>query len=172
MGSNGNITLFTSDGSSTAGAADYVSDVFSDVSLPATNNTSLTSTASTNPLSDSFANSDAAQYGVKTLWIKDMVLIDDRTKWVSNKPTYRVLFSENFPAIKAYAFGNVVVAKKIGQDAITCRSIADGMGVNGKVRRVTWIVAASTSATATAQLALDGANTTTIDFSGSPFGFG
>lgn len=161
-----NFTLFTNDSGAAGGAVDYIKDVFSDVSLQASNNTGLTDSATTNPLGQFFGNTDASLYGVKTLWIKDAVLISDRTKWISNKPTYRVIWTESFPAVKGYLFGNVSSSAQSGLSGFTLRDVADGFGVGGKIRRLTWIVDGNTSATATAQQVLDGSNTTTIDFSG------
>jgi hypothetical protein len=99
-------TLFTNDSGAAGGAVQYISDTLPDVSLPASNNTSLTDTASTNPLGFKFGNSDTPELGVKTLFIKSLTLIDDRSKWVNNKPTYIITWNENMPAIVGYTFGN------------------------------------------------------------------
>jgi hypothetical protein len=169
----GNFTVFTNDSGSAGGAVDFVRDAFKDITIPAKNNSGLTDTANTNPLGQYFGNSDVPRYGEKTLFIKDLVLISDRTKWVSNKPTYQVVFTEPAPYISAYVFGNPTLPKKQGllahelqgQSVVQINTTGDGMGVTGVVRRVAWLVNDDTSATATAQLATDGVNTTTIDFS-------
>lgn len=98
-------TLFSSDSVSgnVAGAADFVIDSFVDTVLPATNNNALTSNALTNPFGVFIANAEAVQFGVKTLWIKDIKLIEDRSKWINTQPTYEVLFHENYPGIFCYA---------------------------------------------------------------------
>lgn len=170
---SGNFTLFSNDQGSQAGAIDYVKDVFDDVTLPPTNNTSLTSSSTTNPLGYFFNNDDIPRFGPKTLFIKDLVLVADRSKWVNFKPTYEVIFTETFPSVRAYVFGNVSSTYKSSQSApseqqqlvINFKTIGDGFGISGVMRRVAFIVSDSTAATATGQLAVDGSNTTTVDFS-------
>src|SRR5882762_2000559 len=104
-----NITLFQSDpNNSSGGAADYVIDNFRDTSNPAT-----TDNANTNPLSLFFVNSDTPQYQAKTLFVKDLVLISDRTKWIKNKPTYIVEFTETSPQIVGYVYGNVRLRNQV-----------------------------------------------------------
>src|SRR4051812_42957796 len=102
--------LFTNDAGAAGGAIDYVKDVFSDVSLPPSSNSGLTDTASTNPLSDSFANDDVPRFAQKTLFIKDLVLIEDRSRWVLGKPTYRVIWNEDSPNVSGYVFGNISIS--------------------------------------------------------------
>jgi hypothetical protein len=152
-------TVFTNDSGSSSGAIDYVKDVFDDVSLEATNNTGLTDSATTNPLGDLFANNDAPKFASKTLFIKDIVLIEDRSKWVSNKPTYRIIWNENFPGVNGYVFGDILINYETGQPYITFRTIADGMGITGKIRKVAWLVNGTATATATATMTLDGVAT-------------
>lgn len=161
----GNFTLFTNDQGAAAGPVDYVKDVFKDVSLPANSNLGLTSTASTNPLGDLFANDDAPRYSAKTLFIKDLVLVEDRSLWISNKPTYRIVWNESFPEAHGYLYGDYSITYEGTQPVYTFKAVGSGMGVTGVIRKVAWLVNGSTSGTATAQLALDGVNTTTIDFS-------
>lgn len=167
-------TLFTNDSGAASGAIDYVKDVFADVSLPASNNSGLTSTASTNPLGGAFANDDAPKYSAKTLYIKDFVLIDDRSKWVNDKPTYKIIWHETFPGAEGYLFGNFSITPEIGDQAavaqtrqivVTAKSTGDGIGIGGVIRRVAWLVNGNINATATGQLVLDGVNGSTIDFS-------
>lgn len=176
-----NFTLFTNDSGAAGGPIDYVKDAFPDGTVPASNNTGLTDSASTNPLGGFFANDDAVKYGAKILWIKDLTLIDDRSKWVSNKTTYKVNFTENFPGVNAYVYGNVynfhdnglqsqfgpVEAAPLqqGQSYIQFKSPGDGFGITGVIRKVAFICNPTTTGTATAQLLVDGANTTTIDMS-------
>lgn len=169
----GNITLFTNDSGAAAGPIDYVKDAFLDASLPASDNSGLTDSASTNPLGDQFANDDCPKFGPKTLFIKDLVLIEDRSKWVNHRPTYRVIFTENFPAAHAYIFGDFSIAFKRGQNLannsgqieITMKTIGDGIGVSGILRRAAFIVQGNTAAAATGQLITDGVNGSTVDFS-------
>ena len=168
-----NDLLFGNADSSASNLLDYVKDVFVDVTLPATSNSGLTSTALTNPQSQYFADDDVPKFGVKTLYIKDYVLIQDRSLWISNKPTYQLIFDENFPAIRAYAFGNISFSEKIGQyqidspaqPVLNFKTVGDGIGITGVVRRVSFLVGGDTSATATGQLTVDGSTTATIDFS-------
>lgn len=158
-------TLFTNDTGAAGGTSQYVQDVLADVTFTASNNTGLTSTSNTNPMGSMFANDDLPKYGAKYLFIKDLILLSDRSKWISNKPTYQVIFQENYPAINAYIFGNITFAANAGQPVIQCKNIGDGMSINGVLRRVAWLVNNDTSATATAQVVVDGTNGNTIDFS-------
>lgn len=165
----GNFTFFTNDSGSAAGPTDYIRDEFLDVSLPANNNTSLTSNINTNPLSQSFANTDAIQYGPRTLWIKDLVLLSDRSQWIKGRPTYQILWSDTAVNVLGYVFGNFAFdttnPTSTPQPFVQFRDIGDGIGINGIFRKVAFIVNNDTAATATGQLVVDGSNTTTIDFS-------
>jgi hypothetical protein len=145
-------TLFTNDSGAAGGAVQYITDTLPDVSLPASNNTSLTDTASTNPLGFNFGNSDTPELGVKTLFIKALTLISDRSKWVNNKPTYIITWNENMPAIVGYTFGN------------NFKSAGDGIGITGVVRRVAWLASNGMVVGSTAQNVVDGVNTTVTTF--------
>ncbi len=158
-------TLFTNDTGAAGGAVDYVKDVFQDVSLPPTVNTGLTDTAATNPLGVAFANDDSVKYGVKTLYIKDLVLLADKSKWVSNKPTYQIIWNESFPQVTGYLFGNYSINEPLANTSYTIKTIGDGIGITGVVRRAQFIVTDNTAATATAQVVVDGVNGNTVDFS-------
>lgn len=167
-----------------AGAAmgsDYEKDVFQDVSLLPDDNAGLTDTVSTNPTSAKVGNSDQPRFASKTLLIKDMVLIQDRTRWVNQRPTYQLIFNEAAPGIFAYAFGAYVFEKCAsvsafgGADSPLTRQrilkfpqIGDGVGVTGKIRRLQWILQGSTAAAATAMRATDGSDTTNITFQNVP----
>lgn len=167
-------TFFTNSSGSGSSSTDFIRDAFKDISVPANSNSGLTDTALTNPLGAFFGNNDSPRFGAKTLLIKDVVLIADRSKWISGKPTYQVLFNEQFPEIYAYVFGTITINQKndqivpdlLGQYQISFQAIGDGMGVTGVVSRCAWLVGDDISATATAQLVTDGVNTTTVDFSG------
>lgn len=96
-------TLFTTESAGASeGSGQYVQDVFRDVVLPASNNTGLTDNATTNPIGALVGNADVPRYAHKTLWVKDLVLIEDRSKWVSGAPTYRIIWHEDFPAAVGY----------------------------------------------------------------------
>ena len=145
-----NITLFQSEPQSGAGGTgQYVIDNFKDVSNPATNNTSLTDNSNTNPENQLFANNDTPQYSTKTLFIKDLVLLQDRSKWISNKPTYLVEFTENYPGVVAYVFGNVRVRNQRNYVDVVVKNINDGMIVTGTFRNLSWGVNQNTTATST-----------------------
>src|SRR5579862_3644751 len=91
----------TSGGGTSSGS--YVQDMFSDTSLPATNNANFTSNVSVNPFGKFFNDNDSPKYGAKTLYIKDAQLIDDRRLWINNQPTYQLIFTESAPYLFAYA---------------------------------------------------------------------
>lgn len=177
----GSPTFFGNSGnsSSSGGPADYVKDVFDDVTLQATNNSGLTSNANTNPLSGNFNDSNAVNFKAKTLYVKDIVLIQDRSQWVNNRPTYEVVFRETIPGIKAYVFGNSKVSyewagglvKTQGgsqQPEITLLDTTAGFGITGTMRKVAFLVYPIDGPTGTAQIVTDGVNGTTIDYSGYP----
>lgn len=163
MSQSGNFTLFKSDSVSGSGAIDYVKDVFPDVTLVATDNTGLTNNSLTNPLGGFFANNDGTLFGAKRLLIKDIVLIQDTTKWVGNEPTYQIIWDQNFPAVSGYAFGAVRFNAKSGQNELNFVSAGNGIGVTGKVRRVALLVENSSGA-GSANVFVDGVNTTSINF--------
>lgn len=155
---NGNFTLFTSNSSGGGtGSSDYVIDNFLDMSLPATNNTGFTSTVLTNPLSAYFADSDTPQYEARTLWVKDLVLLE-QDKWINRQPTYRVLFNDQCPSIYAYVSGNVRLLNFSNGICASVRGINNVFGVSGVVRKVAWITQPSTS-TGTADIVIDGVDT-------------
>lgn len=161
-------TLFTNDSGSAAGPVNYVQDSFNDVSLPASTNSGLTDNANTNPTGQFFANDDGVRYGIKTLYIKDISLLQDRSLWINNVLTYEVIFNESFPLIKAYVYGRIEINQITGvaQPILKFKTLASGIDVVGPIRRVSYLVAGDTSATATGQITVDGTNTTTIDWSG------
>lgn len=165
MGQN-SITLFTNDSGAAGGPTAFVQDAFSDISLQATNNTGLTSTISTNPLNNLYANDDAPRYGAKTLWIKDLVLLDDRYKWVNGQPTYRVIWTDPYSPAVGYVWGNIQLIRKNQQTYVNIRTPNDGFGVGGVIRRCQFIVESNAAATATGTVQVDGAGSTQVDFSG------
>jgi hypothetical protein len=158
-------TVFTNDTGAAGGTSSYVQDVLADVTFPASNNTGLTDNANTNPLGKTFADDDLPKFGAKTLYIKDLLLLADRSKWISNKPTYQVIFNETYPAVSCHIFGNINFLYNQNQPVIQLKNIGDGISVNGVIRRVAFMVNGDTAATATAQVVVDGSNGNTIDFS-------
>lgn len=163
MAINGNFTHFGTSGGGSGSQNDFIQDAFADGSLPANSNSGLTSNANTNPLNESFLNDDAVVFGTKTLYIKELTLVENRSLWINQQPTYRITWNEPFFAVKGYVFGDFVKNSAYDQTEIHFKS--GGIGVGGIIRRVAWLVRPSTSASATGQLALDNVNTSTIDFS-------
>lgn len=161
-----NFTLFQSDPSSSTSGNAFDQEAFQDISLAASNNMGFSSTFSTNPLNFNLGNDDGVRYGAKTLYIKDLVLVQDHALWVNGKPTYQIIWNENYPQAQGYIFGNFQLVK---DQYLSIRQIGDGIGITGVLRKCAFIVTADTAATATAQLAVDGVNTSTINFSDSPY---
>lgn len=158
-------TLFTNENQTASGAVDYVKDVFDDVSLPATNNTGLTSSAANNPLGAFFANPDCPRLEAKQLFIKDLVLIEDRNLWIQNKPTYQIIWTEPYPAVIGYVFGNIRVMSRGGQVYVQCKNIGDGFGVNGVISRAAFLVNPDENNPTTGRVVVDGVNGNTLAFS-------
>lgn len=158
-GASNNWTLFKS-GSTGGGAnaSDYLKDNFKDTSNPATLNTGFTSNASTNPLDQFFLNDDAPKYSVKTLWVKDLEVLD-KSLWISGKPTYQIIFHETFPGAFGYVAGDVRLRNSANGVSVDIRQIDDIGGVTGVIRRVAWLLN-TTDQTATADLITDGTDTT------------
>lgn len=164
---DGNFTLFKSgSGSGNGGASDYVADVFEDVSNPASTNQGLTDTTLTNPLQRFFANNDTPQHSNKTLFVKDLILLKDRSQWVKSRPTYIVEFNENMPGVFAYVYGNVRLRNQKFGLCVDIKDIGDGFGVTGVVRDVMWGFNVSAS-TATAQAITDQVAGLTLSFGGA-----
>lgn len=159
------ITFFTNDSGAAGGAIDFVKDALADISLTATNNTGLSSTISSNPLNDLFGNDDSPRLGAKTLFIKDLVLVEERYKWVNGKPTYRIIWNENFPQVSGYVFGDVQIKRNGQQLYVLMRSATDGVGVTGIIRRASFIVNQDASTTATGTIQTDGVAGATVDYS-------
>lgn len=151
-------------GAGTASSGDYVKDHFLDTSRPATNNSGLTDSASVNPLGFFFNNTDTPTYGVKTLYIKDAVLIEDRSKWISRKPTYEITFTEYNPAVRAYAVGNIRVRNSTRGKCIEMRSVGDIFGVTGIINQLAWNLSPSSQSTASALAYTDGVSGSTFNF--------
>ncbi len=161
---SGNFTLFTNDSGASSNSLSYVQDVFNDVSLPANSNLGLTDSASTNPLGDSFANSDTPRFGIKTLFIKDMYLEEDRSKWVQNKPTYRIIWNENNPNVSGYVVGTPQFIKdNSGNITIDMFYAGDLFGVTSIARRAVFLVQPSITNPSTVTVNVDGAGSTTAN---------
>lgn len=173
----GNFTLFTNDSGSAAGPINYVQDAFPDITLPATTNTGLTDNANTNPQGRFFANDVAPTFGAKTLFIRDLILESDRSKWIDNQPTYRVIYTSQFPNINMYIWGDIQITANVQEDVIngisqpferdakvvSIRNVGGGYGVNGVIRRVAFLLNDSRTI-GTGQVVVDGSNGNTITF--------
>lgn len=155
-----NFTLFqNAGGSSSGGSAEYVKDAFQDISMPANTNAGYTSTVLTNPNSQYFQNDDQPRYLVKTLYIKDLVEIQDRTKWINNQITYEIIWNENCPAAKGYIVGNARLRNFQNGKTVEITNIDNLVGVTGVIRQIAWIINPTSVATGTADLITDGVDT-------------
>jgi len=172
MAINGNFTLFRSSAGAGASASDYLKDVFKDVSLPATNNTGFTDNADTNPLGGFFNDDDAPKYGWKQLSIKNFEVISDRSKWIDNKPTYLIEFKEGGVGVLAYAYGDVRLGRNKDGLSVSVNQVGDGFGITGVIRKAGWLVAPNVNSSATANILIDGTDTTndvTFSDASAPF---
>lgn len=149
--------LFTNQSSASAAqTSSFVQDAFVDITLPATNNSGLTDSISVNPTQSYFANDNSAKFGPKTLFIKSISLLEDRTKWVNNLPTYLITWHEDYPGVVGYVFGHpsgeAVTKRQVFSDSLgsgfqrTCvtvgigNALGEGLGVTFKGRRVSFLV--------------------------------
>lgn len=151
-------------GGSGSGGGDYIKDVFDDVSREPSNNSGLTSSASTNPLGVLLNDTDSAQYGIRTLHVKGLELLADRTKWVSGKATYRILFHETCPYVYGYAYGNVRLLQRGTATHIAVFGVDDGVAITGIIRQVGWVVNPNSASTASATPLTDGAAGSALNF--------
>lgn len=169
----GSPTFFRSNAGGSGGsgsASDYLKDNFNDVTVPASNNTGLTSNSNVNFLGAFFNNDDLPKYSVKTLWIDKATLLP-QSQWKNNKATYEVTFTENWPGVKAYAFGNVRLRNLDFGKSLEIKEEDDGLAVSGVIRRIGWIINPTDKGTATYQLFTDNVDTTnTIDVSDASTG--
>jgi hypothetical protein len=161
------LTFGAGGGGGGSSSGDYVKDSFQDTSSAANSNSELTSSASTNPNSQYFANNDAPKYSTKQLFIKGLTLLEDRSKWLNNKPTYEIEWNETFPGVYGYICGDarlISFGNSNGQNVLI-RNASDFMGISGNIRNVLWHVNPNAATSATAMRVTDGSDTSTIDFS-------
>lgn len=159
-------TLFQPQGGSgSSSSSDYTKDAFQDISRPGSNNTNLTSTASTNPLGFFLNDTDFPSFGVKTLWVKDLILIEDRSIWVNSQPTYEVEFTEYVPGVRAYVVGNARVRNSNKGKTIELRSVGDLFGVTAVAKQLAWIAQPDLNSSASATAYTDGISGSTLTFS-------
>lgn len=138
------ITGFGSDNSSSS-SLDFVRDAFPDVTVAPDSNSGLTSNSNTNPLSQYFANDAAPRFGAKVLFIKSIDLIEDRSKWINNTPTFNITWTEPFPSVKGYCFGSASLYKTRNYTGIKfpASDATQGFGVGGVIRKVKWLTGAN-----------------------------
>lgn len=161
MSSEG-ILLFTNDGGGGSASSLFDQTSFQDTQLPASNNSGLTSTVGTNPLNEYFANDLAPKWMSKTLWIKDLVRVTDKSLWINGKPTFKVVWNENFPGADGYAFGDVISTATGEVKYLTLSGNGDGFGVSGVIRRVQWIFRPTKVSSATVTQLVDGVSTGSV----------
>lgn len=168
---NSNLTFFGvgGGGGGSGSASSYLQDNFQNTTNPANSNGVLTSNPNNNPLGLFFANDSAVQYNTKTVWVKDLVLIQDRSKWISNKPTYQIVWSEVIPGIQGYCFGNIRLKNTQYGVSVDVRDIGDGIAICGVIENIGWLANASVDASATAEVFLDGVDqSAALSFGGAP----
>lgn len=161
-------TMFQPQSGSGSGTSSgsYVQDNFLDTSNKATNNSGLSSTALKNPLSFNLNDNDVVQYAAKTLFIKNLVLIEDRSQWVNQKPTYNIVWTEDNEAVKGYVVGDCRLRALPQGNCVEINETADLIGVTGVIRQIAWLVN-STSQTGTALRYTDAVTGTNITFGSS-----
>lgn len=135
------LLLFQSQSSATSGVSDFVNQEFQDLSLPSSANTGFSSTVSTNPFGNFYSNDDVLRYRTKTLWVKDMVLIQDSSKWINRQPTYQIIWNQTFPPIQGYCSGGASIQRTQSGARILLQEPGDSFGVGGIFSNVMWIVA-------------------------------
>lgn len=165
MNSSG-VLLFTNDSGGAAASSGYVNEEFLDTVRPGSNNVGFSSTLARNPLAASFGDDLSTKWMAKTLFIKDMVLVEDRAMWISSRPTYKVVWNESLPGVEGYAFGSLQLDGTTERRRLLLSAIGDGFGVGGIVRRVVWLLQ-PVSGTGTCAQRVDGAGSVTHTFGGA-----
>lgn len=160
------VLLFTNaSGGGSGTGSQYEQDVFNDVVLAPTTNSGFSSTLTTNPLGTFFADDLAPKWMSKTLWVKDLVRVDDRSLWINGRATYKIVWNENFPGADGYVFGSVSVGGTAETRWININDKSDGAGVAGLIRQSAWIVKPTMDVgTNTADLKIDGSTISTASF--------
>lgn len=143
----------------------YLNQSFQDYSLPGNSNAGFSSTISTNPLNGSFANDDSSKYFVKTLWINELVQVQDRSLWFMGGRTFNVQFTENFSGIQAFASGAIGLNQQINGKSVRLSGNGSFFSVSGNILRVSFIVKPKVAGSAqSANYLVDGALSTTIQY--------
>jgi hypothetical protein len=160
------ILLFTNDnGAGGASSGDYVKDEFRDTALPPSSNAGLSSTVSTNPLNQFFGNSVTPRWMAKTLWVKDLQIIENQGLWLDNQPTYKIIWHEDYPGVEGYCYGSPELSLGNEQRSVKIRKRNGVIGVGGVIRRVQWILKPTQEGEiATAVPYVDGVSGAAIDY--------
>lgn len=145
----------------------YLNNSFQDYSLPATENVGLSSTISTNPMGAYFADDDSSKYFVKTLWVKDMVLQEDRSLWFNGGRTYNVQFTQDFSGVVAFAAGSISLNNSINGKTVKLNGTASSFSVSGNILRASFIIKPKViGIPASIPYLVDNAITTTVQYTG------
>lgn len=144
-------------------ALDYVRDAFNDFTNPANNNLGLTDTVLTNPTRSYFGNDNSPKYKAKTLWVKNVTLEEDRSKWVNGRPTYKIIWNETWPGAVGYITGELN-SLNVASSGVEFQTIAknDVFGVSGVIRRVGFLLQASSAGPISANILVDGVSSSSL----------
>jgi hypothetical protein len=144
-------------------ALNYVTDALNDFTVPADSNSGLTSTALTNPTNSFFGNDNSVRYKAKTLWVDNLVLEEDKTKWINGKPTYKIIWNQLFPAAVGYVCGEID-PRQAGSFGKYFKLLGNGdiFGVTGVIRKCSFLVQPSSTGTTPATIFVDGVSDVSI----------
>ena len=161
-----NITFFDSaSGGGGSSSGDYIKDNFLDVSMPPNSNVGLSAdTPTTNPMGVQFFNDDCPKYGAHTLYVKDLELVQDRSKWLNGKETWRIIWDQPVNGVYGFVCGNIRLKTQDRGTCIQIRNVDDFVGITSNVQKLAWIVNPSNQSAASANSTIDGAGTVSIDF--------
>ena len=164
-------TLFTS-GQGVAGASsDFERAAFPDITKPATTNDLAgysTVGSSINPFGDVFVDSNSVRVGgiQRDLYFKDIQLVTDPANNLGGKPTYRVIFTEDFPQVAVYVAGRVVKEMIDGRMALGLLDQNDTAMAVGIFDQACFMVRPVSAATATLNYYIDGSYTNAKAYQG------
>lgn len=89
-------------------ATEYLRDHFQDSYRAASSNSGLISNATINPYGDFFANNSLPMPSHKFLEFKYLDLLQE-SEWINRRPTYKVRFSEDYPHVAVYVWGQAYI---------------------------------------------------------------
>jgi len=154
--------LFKNPASGQGSVLNFVQDTLPDESLPATNNSGLTDTAATNPQGNFFSDAFSVKFGSKRLMIKGYELESDRSKWIENKPTYKIIWDEDYPGVNGYAVGVPLDPVRLEDRKLQMLDPNAAIGVNGVMQNVSWLMAGAAGTSAGVYPITDGVTGTAI----------